>query len=135
MTDHIQLTLSIDPRADDEDRQRAAQLLAAQLRELDGIDSVRNASQALADDGGKSGLEGFDWGALIVALSAVGLENLLGYLRERLKERDKADDAPQYVLRTGDIECPLSRPLTPEEFVALRGKLADAARKSQSEDS
>ncbi|GEM_PF-3974082 len=149
---HVRLEIR---SGDDEQLQRFTGRLAAQCRDLPGVASVERGTKVERVAGGKSALEVIDWGALLISLSTVGLDHLLGYLVERLRQTaasqadgqadgeadgqadgqadPPADGPPGYPLIIGDERYTLDRPLTPEELPALRARLLAAGRAAQGE--
>ena len=136
----IDVRLEIRSGDDDEQLQQFTGRLAARCRDIPGVASVERGTKTERVAGGKSALEAIDWGALLISLSTVGVDQLLSCLVERFKRPDHSppDHAPPaecsgYPLIIGDERYTLDRPLTAEELPALRAKLLAAGRAAQGE--
>jgi hypothetical protein len=79
----VVIVCSATDTVDDEQRQELAQLLAEELRQLDGVQSAGLVSEKVLPPGGKA-VAGFVIGAVEALISAGALNLLVDYLKERL---------------------------------------------------
>jgi hypothetical protein len=80
MADAARLRIDIgDDNLTDGDKAALAQALARELRDLDAVQEVKPATEEAPE--GARPIEGFTWGALILALVPMALAELIGFLK------------------------------------------------------
>ena len=81
MAEQVNVTVRIgNEDLPEEVRNRLGQALQRELRGLRGVEQVEPATRE-APDGARSGLEGFTWGALVLVLAPVALNQLIEILK------------------------------------------------------
>jgi glucose uptake protein GlcU len=83
----VQLTFTVnDPELDDEEREKIAQKLLPQLKQLDGVEKVGRAEDSNLEEGSKSVLATLV-GVLTAKVSVENVGKVLGFVGDRLIDK------------------------------------------------
>ena len=83
----VQLTFTVnDPELDDEEREKIAQKLLPQLKQLDGVEKVGRAEDSNLEEGSKSVLATLV-GVLTAEVSVENVGKVLGFVGDRLIDK------------------------------------------------